>query len=66
MSLVQRVTPIEQTDRESIYGTVKSVRRVISYDVFPPPEEPLQPNQTPHLHTVPAYKVSTAKRICKL
>lgn len=74
MSLVQRVTSIEGTDREPVeadvnqhrYGTVKSVRsvrslrRVISYDVFPRPEEPqvVAPSGA-----VAAYKVSTAKRI---
>lgn len=63
MSLIQRVTSIDGTDRESTYGTVKSVRRVISYDAFPPREEPSQPEVATQLHTVTAYKVSTAKRI---
>lgn len=75
MSLVQRVTPIEGTDREPVeadvyqqryYGTVKSVRsvrslrRVISYDVFPNPEDPQLVTAS---GGVAAYKVSTAKRI---
>jgi len=63
MSLIQRVTSIDGTDRESTYGTVKSVRRVISYDAFPPREEPSQPEQATQLHSVTAYKVSTAKRV---
>lgn len=73
MSLVQRVTPIEGVDREPVeevpqyrYGTVKpvrsvrSLRRVISYDVFPNPDEPqvVAPSGG-----VAAYKVPTAKRI---
>lgn len=74
MSLVQRVTSIEGTDREPVeadvnqprYGTVKSVRsvrslrRVISYDVFPNPEES---QAVAPSGGVAAYKVSAAKRI---
>lgn len=75
MSLVQRVTSTEGTDREPVeadvvhqhrYGTVKSVRsvrslrRVISYDVFPRPEES---QAVAPSGGVAAYKVSAAKRI---
>lgn len=65
MSLIQRVTSIDGPDRELNYGaggTVKSVRRVISYDAFHPTEETPQQDHAHH-HTVTAYKVSTAKRI---
>ena len=69
MSLVQRVTSIEGTDREppSQYGTVKSIRRVISYDAFPPKtdEQPQHPPAQPH-GGVTAYKVSTARRLAQV
>lgn len=70
MSLIHRVTSIDGPDRELNHGggTVRSVRRVISYDAFHPvPTE--DTSQQDHLHahhplkTVTAYKVSTAKRI---
>lgn len=62
MSLIQRVTSIEGTDREPApagYGSVKSLRRVISYDVFPLQEDAhaIQPTGG-----ITAYKVSTARR----
>jgi hypothetical protein len=87
MSLVQRVTSIEGTDREQPsqldtlftgpasggYGTVKpsyhlrhqpsyqkSLRRVLSYDAFPKPEEPSQ--ATNPAGGVTAYKVSSTRR----
>ena len=66
MSLIQRVTSIDGQDREPHggTGTVRSVRRVISYDAFHPSEEtPQQDHAHAPLHTVTAYKVSTAKRI---
>lgn len=70
MSLVQRVTSIEGTDREAPrvddakdlgYGTVKSLRRVISYDVIAKPAEDSQ--ATFPEHGITTYKVSTAKRL---
>ena len=70
MSLIHRVTSIDGPDRELNHGggTVRSVRRVISYDAFHPvPTE--DTSQQDHLHahhplkTVTAYKVSTEKRI---
>lgn len=65
MSLIHRVTSLDGQDRESNYGgTVRSIRRVISYDAFHPGEEAPQQDHAHHpLHTVTAYKVSTAKRI---
>lgn len=66
MSLIQRVTSNDGHDRESQYGgTVRSVRRVISYDAFHPAEEaPEQVHHAHHpLHTVTAYKVPMAKRL---
>jgi hypothetical protein len=78
MSLVQRVTPLEGTDREPVehepwqqrrysYGSIKppasvrSVRRVISYDALPRPAEESQ--ATHPTGGVAAYKISTAKRL---
>lgn len=67
MSLIQRVTSIDGQDRESQHGgTVRSVRRVISYDAFHPTEDAPQQdlNHAHHpLHTVTAYKVPMAKRL---
>jgi hypothetical protein len=67
MSLIHRVTSIDGPDRELNHGggTVRSVRRVISYDAFHPSEETPQHDHHVHhpLKTVTAYKVSTAKRI---
>jgi hypothetical protein len=39
MSLIHRVTSIDGQDRDYHGGTVKSIRRVISYDAFHPTEE---------------------------
>ncbi|KXS94091.1 hypothetical protein AC578_10523 [Pseudocercospora eumusae] len=73
MSLVQRVTSIEGTDREAPrvddakdlgYGTVKSLRRVISYDVIAKPAEDSQ--ATFPEHGITTYKVSTAKRLAQV
>jgi hypothetical protein len=69
MSLIHRVTSIDGPDRELNHGggTVRSVRRVISYDAFHPVPTEDTPQQDHHAHsplkTVTAYKVSTAKRI---
>jgi hypothetical protein len=64
MSLIHRVTSIDGQDRDYNGGTVKSIRRVISYDAFHPTEEtPQQDHAHSPLHTVTAYKVSTAKRV---
>jgi hypothetical protein len=70
MSLIHRVTSIDGQDREFDHygGTVRSVRRVISYDAFHPTEEtPEQDHHAHHpLHTVTAYKVSTVKRVAQV
>jgi hypothetical protein len=61
MSLAQHVSSIEGVDRlppatdAELEGS-KQVRRVLSYDAFPPPQ---RQEQTHHLH---AYKISTTKR----
>lgn len=70
MSLTQRVTSIEGHDLEpsqhgfpndNLFGTQKSLRRIISYDAFP---QPLDTSQATHpTGGVAAYKVSTAKRL---
>ncbi|KAF2716539.1 MFS general substrate transporter [Polychaeton citri CBS 116435] len=68
MSLLQRVTSLEGFDREPQaqdigYGSVRSVKRVISYDAFPPPEE----SQSAHPKGgIVAYKVSTAQRFAQV
>ncbi|SMR56986.1 unnamed protein product [Zymoseptoria tritici ST99CH_1E4] len=79
MSLVQRVTPIEGTDREPVeqhdawqprYGTIKhsgsvrSLRRVISYDTLPKPDE--ESHATHPSGGVAAYKISTARRLAQV
>lgn len=59
MSLIQHVSSIEGVDREPAPDVTpgKTVRRVLSYDAFPRPnEDDLQPS-------VAAYKVPLAKRI---
>jgi len=61
MSLAQHVSSIEGVDRQPPstdpeLDDSKQVRRVLSYDAFPPPQGP---EQIHHLH---AYKISTAKR----
>lgn len=69
MSLIHRVTSIDGTDREPPqadpkelgYGTARSLRRVISYDVIAAPAQDSQATH-PHGHTT-QYKVSTAKRL---
>jgi hypothetical protein len=63
MSLIHRVTSIDGQDRDYHGGTVKSIRRVISYDAFHPTEEVPEDHAHSPLHTVTAYKVSTAKRV---
>jgi len=45
-------------------GSVRSLRKVISYDVLLPAEQPDQTTLT--THGVTAYKVSTARRIGEL
>ncbi|PYH47176.1 putative MFS transporter [Aspergillus saccharolyticus JOP 1030-1] len=76
MSLVQHVSAIEGADREpepyddsTITTAVTSeqhygsIRRKISYDIFPPP----QPAIEEELHSgTPAYKVPTAKRLAQV
>jgi len=69
MSLIHRVTSIDGQDREFDHhgGTVRSVRRVISYDAFHPTEEAPEQDHAHHpLHTVTAYKVSTVKRVAQV
>lgn len=69
MSLIHRVTSIDGQDREFDHhgGTVRSVRRVISYDAFHPTEETPEQDHAHHpLHTVTAYKVSTVKRVAQV
>jgi hypothetical protein len=70
MSLIHRVTSIDGQDREFDHygGTVRSVRRVISYDAFHPTEETPELDHHAHhpLHTVTAYKVSTVKRVAQV
>jgi hypothetical protein len=69
MSLIHRVTSIDGQDREFDHhgGTVRSVRRVISYDAFHPTEEAPEQDHAHHpLHTVTAYKVSTVKRAAQV
>lgn len=69
MSLLQRVTSIDGIDydpshvptKDLRYGSVKSVRRVISYDVLPQPEE--ESFATHPIGGVTAYKVSAAQRL---
>lgn len=58
MSLVQHVSAIEGIDREPLEASPgKSIRRVLSYDVFP------QPDDAHPKPSVAAYNVSIAKRI---
>lgn len=72
MSLLQRVTSIDGSDlrppelepRDIGYGTVKSLRRVISYDAIPRPAEDSQ--ATAPTGGVTQYKVSVARRLGKL
>lgn len=69
MSLLQRVTSIDGIDYEPHappskdlrYGSVKSVRRVVSYDVLHEPETESYPAHPQG--AVTAYKVSTAQRL---
>ncbi|KAF2212092.1 hypothetical protein CERZMDRAFT_98006 [Cercospora zeae-maydis SCOH1-5] len=72
MSLLQRVTSIDGIDYEPHsppskdlrYGPVKSVRRVVSYDVLHEPEEV---SYAAHPHgAVTAYKISAAKRLVQV
>ncbi|KAM3417610.1 Protein FMP42 [Cercospora zeina] len=72
MSLLQRVTTIDGVDLEPHappskdlrYASVKSVRRVVSYDVLHEPEEQFY---AAHPHgAVTAYKVSTALRLAQV
>lgn len=61
MSLIQHVSSIEGVDREpppdAVIPPGKTVRKVLSYDAFPRPnEDDLQPR-------IAAYKVPLAKRI---
>jgi hypothetical protein len=71
MSLLQRVTSIDGFDRapphvdstDLGYGTAASLRRVISYDVFPKPAEDSQ--ATFPTHGVAQYKISAVRRFGK-
>lgn len=63
MSLLQHVTPLDGIDRERIASAEepsKTVRKQLSYDVFPLPVEQAQEQAVDV-----AYEVSTAKRIGK-
>ncbi|KAI5364974.1 Putative major facilitator superfamily, MFS transporter superfamily [Septoria linicola] len=72
MSLLQRVTSIDGIDydpnyvpsKDHRYGSVKSVRRVISYDVLPRPQE--ESFATHPTGGVTAYKVSAAQRFAQI
>ncbi|PPJ50891.1 hypothetical protein CBER1_07089 [Cercospora berteroae] len=72
MSLLQRVTSIDGIDYEPHappskdlrYGSVKSVRRVVSYDVLHEPEA--EPYPARPQGAVAAYKVSTAQRLAQV
>lgn len=76
MSLLQRVTSIDGNDldtssvhnynnnKDQRYGTVRSLRTVISYDILPQPEE--DSFATHPTGGVTAYKVSEAQRLGKL
>lgn len=74
MSLLQRVTSIDGNDldtssvhnynnnnKDQRYGTVRSLRTVISYDILPQPEE--DSFATHPTGGVTAYKVSEAQRL---
>lgn len=71
MSLLQRVTSIDgidletssvhQKDQNQRYGTVRSLRTVISYDILPQPEE--DSFATHPTGGVAAYKVSEVQRL---
>lgn len=66
MSLIQHFSPLDGIDRErgaaaeEPNNNKKTVRRVLSYDVFPLPPEPEQEQAVDA-----AYEVSTAKRLGK-
>ncbi|CAK1366172.1 Protein FMP42 [Cercospora beticola] len=72
MSLLQRVTSIDGIDYEPHappskdlrYSSVKSVRRVVSYDVLHEPETESYPAHPQG--AVTAYKVSTAQRLAQV
>ncbi|KAL5340872.1 major facilitator superfamily domain-containing protein [Aspergillus crustosus] len=71
MSLVQHVSalegvdqPIEPLDEEPLDSALEgygSIRRKISYDLFPPPASLME-----ELPATPPYKVSTAKRLAQV
>ncbi|EMF11883.1 MFS general substrate transporter [Sphaerulina musiva SO2202] len=76
MSLLQRVTSIDGNDldtssvhnynnnKDQRYGTVRSLRTVISYDILPQPEE--DSFATHPTGGVTAYKVSEAQRLAQV
>ena len=60
MSLAQHVSAIEGVDRQELeIEPTLVVRRVLSYDAFPPPVE----DQADH---IPAYVISTAQRVVQV